>query len=71
MATVERVKRHLLYGQDKYEVENAARTLREAEKLAKENSPIYQAAIKHLKDQEKSIGSVISRALARKVKSNG
>lgn len=55
-----------LFGQDKYEVESAARTLREAEEMAKANTPIYQAAIKHLKQQKNSIGAVIIKALARK-----
>jgi hypothetical protein len=55
-----------LFGENKYEVESAARTLREAEELAKANTPIYQAAIKHLKSQQTSIGAVIGKALARK-----
>ncbi len=59
-------KHPMLFGQDKYEVESAARTLRESEEMAKANTPIYQAAIKHLKQQESSIGAVIMKALARK-----
>lgn len=59
-------KSPMLFGQDKWEAESAAKTLREAEELAKANTPIYQAAIKYLKHQQSSIGNVIMKALARK-----
>jgi hypothetical protein len=55
-----------LFGQNKYDVEDAARTLRKAKELEQTNSPLYQAALKYLAREQKSIGAILGKSIASK-----
>lgn len=61
-------KEPMLFGQRKYDVEEAARHLQKAKELEEANTPVYQAALKYLEREHKSIGAVLGRALSRKRK---
>ncbi len=51
-----------LFGQPKYEVESAARTLQEARELEKAKPAIYAAALKQLARTQNAIGDVLRAA---------
>ena len=51
-----------LFGQPKYEVEDAARTLQKARELEKAKPALYTAAIKQLERQQNAIGDVLRAA---------
>ena len=51
-----------LFGQPKYEVESAARTLQEARELEKTKPAIYAAALKQLTRTQNAIGDVLRAA---------
>ena len=51
-----------LFGQPKYEVEEAARTLRKSRELETTKPAIYAAAIKQLKREQNAIGDVLRAA---------
>ena len=59
-------KEPMLFGQPKYDVEDAARILRKAEELQQSNSVLHTAALKYLKMEQKSIGAVLGRAIRSK-----
>jgi len=59
-----------LFGQDKYEVENAADTLSRAHELESIKPEIYAAALKLLKKRQIAISAVL-RASASKRSNNG
>ena len=56
------MKEPTLFGQPKYDVEDAARTLRKARELEKAKPALYLAAIKQLKREQNSIADVIRAA---------
>ena len=60
----EPMKEPTLFGQPKYEVESAAKTLQEARELERTKPALYAAAIKQLKRQQNAIGDVL-RAVKR------
>ena len=62
------MKEPTLFGQNKYEVESAARTLREARELEKVKPAIYAAALKQLARTQNAIGDVLRAA--RRTKGN-
>ncbi len=51
-----------LFGQPKYDVESAARVLREARELEKAKPAIYAAALKQLARTQNAIGDVLRAA---------
>ncbi len=51
-----------LFGEDKYEVEDASRTLTKARDLEKRKPKIYFAAIKYLEREQRSVADVIRAA---------
>ena len=51
-----------LFGEDKYEVEEASRTLTKARDLEKRKPKVYLAAIKYLEREQKSVADVIRAA---------
>ncbi len=55
-------KEPTLFGQPKYEVESAARTLQEARELEKVKPAIYAAALKQLARTQNAIGDVLRAA---------
>ena len=51
-----------LFGQDKWDVEEAARTLSKARELEKSKPKVYVAAIKYLERQQRTVADVIRAA---------
>ena len=63
------MKEPTLFGQPKYEVEDAARTLQKARELEMTKPVLYTAALKQLKRQQNAIGDVLRAANRAKGKS--
>ena len=55
-------KEPMLFGHPKYEVEEAARTLKKSRELEKAKPDLYAAAIKQLKREQNAIGDVLRAA---------
>ncbi|HEC65168.1 MAG TPA: hypothetical protein ENI23_07740 [bacterium] len=55
-------EREKLFGEDKWEVEEAARTLTKSEDLETRKPKVYLAAIKYLERKQGSIAKVIRAA---------
>ena len=51
-----------LFGMDRYEVEDAARTLRKARELERAKPKLYVAAIKQLNREQNAIADVLQAA---------
>ena len=62
-------KEPTLFGHPKYDVEDAARTLRKARELEKSKPGLYQAAIKQLEREQAAIVDVIRAARRSRGKS--
>lgn len=62
------MKEPTLFGHPKYDVENAARTLREARELEKSKPGLYAAAIKQLNREQNAIGDVLRAAKKSKLR---
>ena len=55
-------KEPTLFGYPKWDVESAARTLREARELEKAKPGLYAAGLKQLKREQRAIGDVLRAA---------
>lgn len=56
------VEEKKLFGQPKWDVEEASRTLSKARELEKSKPALYVAAIKYLERQQKAVADVIRAA---------
>ena len=56
------MKEPTLFGYRKWDVESAARTLREARELEKAKPGLYAAGLKQLKREQSAIGDVLRAA---------
>jgi hypothetical protein len=54
-----------LYGQDRYDVENLARSIQDSKEAEAKNTPLYQAALKHLKTKQMVLNTIFKAKRAK------